>query len=222
MWKSALRSSGIWLGCTICLLACGEVRSRYRYISLEDVPGIQIDKTAKIDIDGLRDASAIPVEYRLVRERYTLHFSITGKSYHPAIRISPGDRRLRLIVHRDPEALAPNGAPCASSYPVAGGAIDFGWEPECTGAGLSKIIDVELAADTGTADTGSADTGASGEGGGGKAGAADSGGQTESSGRTDASGQAHESGEGGAIVIGRERIAFRLKENGFYTVTDSI
>lgn len=146
-----MRKIGLWIaGCGALLVAaCTEVTEQYRYISLEQVAGIHVDRMAKVELEGLRGNAAIPVEYSLARERYVLHFVISGKSYHPAIRVAVTAQRnadakaLSLRAQRDLHVVAPNGTPCASVYP-AGDAFDFGWSGDCSDAKLPKAIEFDV------------------------------------------------------------------------------
>jgi hypothetical protein len=153
-----MHKTGLWMaGCGALLaVACTEVTEKYRYISLEQVAGIHVDRMAKLELDGLHGNAAIPVEYSLARERYMLHFSISGKSYHPAIRVAASATRdagaaaLSLHAQRDMHVRAPNGTPCASVYP-AGDTFDFGWSSDCSDEKLPKAIEFDVLDEAGVA-----------------------------------------------------------------------
>lgn len=155
------------------LVACAPVDYPYIYISLEQVPGIRVDRTARVDQKELRGSSAMAVEYSLVRDSYTLHFSVVQKSLLPALTVTIEGSDHSLKFYRDMDTLAPNGAICASFDQATATRFDFGWAPECADPNLLKLIDFDVL---------------------------------------------NNSGE----TIARESIAFKLKENGFYTVMDAI
>ncbi len=155
------------------MVACAPVEYPYFYISLEQVPDIRIDRAARVVNKEVRGSSAIAVEYSLVRESYTLHFSVVQKSLLPALHVEIDGRDYSLKFYRDMSVLAPNGAICASFDQATATSFKFGWAPECADPKLHKVIDFDI---------------------------------RNSSGET----------------VARESIAFRLKENGFYTVMDAI
>jgi hypothetical protein len=134
----------------VSLVACFEVEYPFRYISLEAVPGIEIERTARIAQKQLRGGAVVATEYRLVRQHYTLHFSIVQESLHPAVKVAVEGSRHSLQFYRDVDARAPNGAICASFYPATKSAFDFGWEPECTDPTLPMAIDFDVRNESGT------------------------------------------------------------------------
>jgi hypothetical protein len=68
----------------LTLTACGVHISRYQYISLEDVPEIQVLEYGKADRSDIFFQGAMPIRYKLVRDRYDLYFHINTE-YHSGI-----------------------------------------------------------------------------------------------------------------------------------------
>lgn len=128
----------------VSLVACAEVEYPYRYISLEQVPGIRVERIAKISQPALRRDSAVAVEYSLLRRYYKLNFSVIQDSLHPALKIAVEGGNHSVGFHRDVSVRAPNGAICASFYPATAASFDFGWASECTDPRLPKVIDFEV------------------------------------------------------------------------------
>jgi hypothetical protein len=144
--EQAMRKAGLWMmGVGVTgLVACAEVEYPYRYISLEQVPGIRVDRTTKVTQEKLRGNSAMAVEYSLEREHYTLHFSVVQGSLHPALKVAIEGGNYSVQFRRDMNVRAPDGTICASFYPATAASFDFGWAPECTDPGLPKVIDFEV------------------------------------------------------------------------------
>jgi hypothetical protein len=147
-----MRKARLWMVgvSAVSLIACAEVEYPYRYISLEQVPGIRIDRTAQISQPVLRGDSAVAVEYSLRRQYYRLHFSVIQDSLHPALKVAVEGGGHSVQFHRDISVRAPNGAICASFYPATAASFDFGWASECTDPRLPKVIDFEVRDSDGT------------------------------------------------------------------------
>lgn len=95
-----------WLVVASCIMltSCGEPRIfRYRYISLAQMPGIEVVQMAPVKLENLISGPTIPIEYLLSREQYSLRIKIDPKSYvtgatvklsnSPDFRLVPQPRR---------------------------------------------------------------------------------------------------------------------------------
>ena len=60
----------------------------YKYISLEQLEGIQIKSYGKSELPRLKSDNKMPVRYELVRENYILIFELDKKNHWPSIFVS--------------------------------------------------------------------------------------------------------------------------------------
>ena len=116
----------------ILLAACAPHVSKYRYISLTSVDGIEVRAHGKPDLESHFFSSQMPVWYSLPREAYVLHFHVIANSYHPSIRVELESRGEATLALRPQHARKRSGdvrRSCASTYPVDGerNKFDFGW-----------------------------------------------------------------------------------------------
>lgn len=104
--------------------------SRYRYLSFEDLPGVEVEQVAPIDVKNLVLGSTIPVEYSIAREGYRLQISIDPHSYIPNVTIALADSPgVRLVPRPGRGAGADRPRPCGSYDAIApsGRSFEFTW-----------------------------------------------------------------------------------------------
>ena len=98
----------------IVLVSCPACKMRkYRYISLESVPGIEIVERGEPQRENIWGVSAIPSVYRLRRDRYDLQFQVDLDNYGAvtSIRVvqsSETRSALRLVGWDFGEVATPN------------------------------------------------------------------------------------------------------------------
>lgn len=125
-------------------IGCAEVEYPYFCISLEQVAGIQVDKTGRVGLSGLSGGAVVPLEYSLARNGYTLEFAVIQDSAHPAVSVVIAGTDRFLQFQPDATIRAANGVPCASYYPVTDVRFNFGWDAGCTAAKLIKAIQFDV------------------------------------------------------------------------------
>lgn len=105
------------------------VRFVYRYVSLEDVPGIRVEKRGKLDFEKAQDHAEMPFEYTLDRERYRLSFSrvFDGRSDMEIRASGDGQDSLGLLPRSDRTQFSER--PCDRLF-VRQGALHFSWTCE--------------------------------------------------------------------------------------------
>jgi hypothetical protein len=120
--------------CVLVALVTACARSKYRYISMKDVPGIEVVEYGRPRLKAIRGASSMPTEYRLERERYRLELRINLETYAPALVVrteakGTGLGVLHLVAQRSRKTPAASVAPCGSFYEVTGSPnqLSFGW-----------------------------------------------------------------------------------------------
>ena len=122
------------LPCVLLSMVAACTTSKYRYISLENVPGIEVVERGNPRLDRIRGASPMPTAYRLERDRYRLDLRVNLETYAPALRIraeakTDADGTLELAPKRWRRTSSTRAAPCGSFYDVAGSSdqLSFGW-----------------------------------------------------------------------------------------------
>jgi hypothetical protein len=116
----------------VIFLGTGCAISRYRYISLEDAPGVVVQSHGAPALESLRFSSEMPVEYSVDREHYRLRFRVDVDSYLPKMGIAVDAKKgeaLSLAQQRWRKTREGRSASCASFYPVENSAseLDFAW-----------------------------------------------------------------------------------------------
>ena len=132
----------------LSLLGCAQNTSKYYYVSLEGVDGIEVLKKSKVELKKLDKNSEIATEYLLSRDGYKLKFLIGNQSYYPHLNISVSDLNssLSLKARRDYNVVSKKGGICASYYfnverPLA---MDFGWSVDCIAEDIEKVISFDV------------------------------------------------------------------------------
>lgn len=133
LWLARIDWLQMALSCVLLSLVVGCTTSTYRYISLEDVPRIEIVEHGKPRLEALQGASSMPTVYRLERDRYYLDLRVNLETYAPALKIrahamteAPGT--LQLVAKRWRKTSGTRAAPCGSFYDVAASdQLNFGW-----------------------------------------------------------------------------------------------
>ncbi len=72
----------------IFCVGCFYIKFDYKYISLEQLDGIQIISHGKSELSGLILDNEMPVRYELARKNYVLIFELDKKNYWPSIFVS--------------------------------------------------------------------------------------------------------------------------------------
>jgi hypothetical protein len=104
--------------------------SRYRYLSFEELQGVNVESVAPIEVENLVFGSVIPVEYSLVREGYTLRMSVDPRSYFPNATVELTDASdVRLVPRPSRGASANRPRPCGSydEIAISGDSFVFSW-----------------------------------------------------------------------------------------------
>ena len=104
--------------------------SRYRYLSFDEVPGVDVESVAPVEVENLVFGSTIPVEYSLARDGYTLRISIDPRSYFPNATIQlAGSPGVRLVPRPSRGADLDRPRPCGSYDGIAasGETFEFSW-----------------------------------------------------------------------------------------------
>ena len=106
----------IILTALIFSVGCFYIKSDYKYISLEQLDGIQIISHGKSELSGLKSDNEMPVRYELARKNYVLIFELDKKNYWPSIFVSAKSlSNVGLIIE-------------AGSFGSCGGFEDWGFQ----------------------------------------------------------------------------------------------
>jgi hypothetical protein len=135
-------------------LGTGCAPSRYRFISLEEVPAISVDRHGTADLAGLYFSSTMPIEYSLYRERYSLRFRVPSDVYLPALQIAVEGKKGEVLslsqqgwrrARRDPRA------PCGSfqTLPRSKSELRFSWTSCGKEAPDKQFISFDVLAESG-------------------------------------------------------------------------
>jgi hypothetical protein len=124
---------------TLGLAGCGPYLEPYRYIRLDESPGLQALAKSQPTLAGLHFAGPMIARYRLERAGYVIDIVVPEQSYLPALEIrarTPG-----VVLKPLPEVPAA-AAFCGAWYPVPDdpGRIDFGWSPHCEDGRPAEIV----------------------------------------------------------------------------------
>jgi len=115
---------------SVAALTTGCQVSRYRYLSFEAQPDVDVQSVAPVEVENLVFGSTIPVEYSLGRDGYALRISIDPKSYFPNAAVeladSPG---VQLVPRPARGASSSRPRPCGSYDDIAasGKGFEFSW-----------------------------------------------------------------------------------------------
>jgi len=72
----------------VAFIGCVPHAAEYRYISLEQVNGVEIVDHGKAKLKNLKSHNTMPVKYLIKKDKYTLEFNLDKNSYLPAVIIS--------------------------------------------------------------------------------------------------------------------------------------
>ena len=137
------------LGVVMSLFGCAQTTSDYYYVSLEKVAGAEVVNKRKLELKNLKNNSEIPVEYSILRGKYSLHFLIEDKSYYPHFKItvkSSDGSKLSIKPRRDISVLSGDGTICSSYYldNQSPSTVDFGWSSSCLSDDIKKEISFDV------------------------------------------------------------------------------
>ena len=129
--------------------SCIPVTEEYFYISLEDVPNIEIVETNKVKLNGLRNNSEIPKKYLIGRLGYELVFTINDDSYLPHLDIqliSQPTNDLHLVPRRNMDLVSERGTICSNYYANRDNSsvMGFGWSTGCLDEHFEKTISFDV------------------------------------------------------------------------------
>lgn len=119
------------VGATVLLGGCGPYLEPYRYIRLDDAPGLSQSSDREPDLEGLYFAGTMPSGYRLDRPDYEMTFTVPMQSYLPALQVSVATPGLEI---RPKESESPPSPVfCGTWYPDPGNRrqLNFGWSSKC-------------------------------------------------------------------------------------------
>jgi hypothetical protein len=140
----------------VALSALGCSFSRYRYISLEGQPGVEIENYETPTLKRLYFSSKMPIQYSLDRKDYRLEFRTNLDSYLPemwiAVRGHDGEQ-LRMLQRASRRGRRDRAVSCGSFGAVDNGApneIRFSWVT-CAHAGRDeRYISFDVTSEAGS------------------------------------------------------------------------
>lgn len=140
------------LALVLCSVGCAV--SRYQYISLEDVPGIEVETYGTPTLKNLYFSSRMPSRYHLAREHYRLSFYASLDSYLPEIRVAVkgnDGELLRLSQQASRRARSDRVVPCGSFGNVAKtqGELRFSWVTCAESGADERYISFDVTSENG-------------------------------------------------------------------------
>lgn len=133
--------------CLVLTVAC--TVSRYRYISLEDVPGIEIVEHGMPQLEGIRGASSMPTAYRLQRSQYEIEFRVNLDTYNAAVYIYVEPKikdlgTLRMTDQKWRKIPAVSETTCHNYYYSTEHQNRLGFAWGCSAEGAGRIISFDV------------------------------------------------------------------------------
>lgn len=110
------------------------VYSDFYYMSFEGQKDISVIEKRFLDVGRLTDNSVIPVQYKLIRDDYTLLLKINDGSYFPNITvdlISSKYANVSIVPIRDKLIKSYKGVTCTSIESESGLSFSFLWSSDC-------------------------------------------------------------------------------------------
>ena len=141
------KALGIFM--VLTLTACAPHVSTYRYISLEDIPGIRVEAMGEAELENLYFHSEMPVRYSLERKSYYISFHVNKESYFPSLTIvvsSADDGGPLKLEHQRYRKAKVSQSSCGPSFYRNADQLSrlgFGWS-ECDELKQQQIISFDV------------------------------------------------------------------------------